>query len=277
MNNIEEWLQSIGIMPKLMAIMHDNAVSNIKFIQDLSNSLEQLGLYFDYRQQSIRCFIYILNLAIHSLLSIAGNELNKLQELIRSIQESRLHRKKLKTTCFIHNIKVIKPILDIVTHWNSILEMSKIELLVEVLQSFKDATTFMSASEYSTLMITVPFYYILIGVLENAKRKVNTPFWLIQGTLHETTTHSTIMSQIYQSVCMDHQNKLDTYLMMLCIDSNIDMNYPTLSKFARDCLPIPGTSIPSEQAFSISSDMIANKRNQLNEKIVRSAMCLRLW
>ncbi|CAG8807332.1 5119_t:CDS:2 [Cetraspora pellucida] len=81
MNDFEEKchkLMSMGIIPKLMAITHNNAASNIKFIQDLSNFLEQLGLYFDYRQQSIRCFTHILNLAVHSLLSVAGNELNKL-------------------------------------------------------------------------------------------------------------------------------------------------------------------------------------------------------
>ncbi|CAG8807334.1 5120_t:CDS:2, partial [Cetraspora pellucida] len=53
-----------------------------------------------------------------------------------------------------------------------------------------------------------------------------------QSILHETTTRSTIMSQIYQS------------------QSN-EMNYSALSKFTRDCLSIPGTSVSSEQAFSI--------------------------
>ncbi|CAG8545370.1 22197_t:CDS:2 [Cetraspora pellucida] len=235
-NNMEECLQSMGIMSKLMIITHDNAASNIKFIQDLSNSLEQLGFHFDYRQQSIRCFAHILNLVVHSLLSVARNELNKLRELIRSIWESHLCHKKLKTTCFIYNIKVI---LETIA-------LSKVNL---------HATTFMLASEYLTLTMTVPFYYTLIGILENTKRKVNTPCWLIQG---------------YE----DAKKKLTSYCSKMNIlhfasvwQSN-KINYSALSKFARDCLPISGTSIPSEQAFSIGGNMITNKRNQLNKKTV---------
>jgi len=45
----------------------------------------------------------------------------------------------------------------------------------------------------------------------------------------------------------------------------------------RDCLAIPATSVPSEEAFSVSGDMITEKRNRLNDKTVRMAMCLRSW
>ncbi|CAG8839658.1 21756_t:CDS:2, partial [Cetraspora pellucida] len=31
-----------------------------------------------------------------------------------------------------------------------------------------------------------------------------------------------------------------------------EVNYPNLAKFAKDCLPIPATSVPSEEVFSIS-------------------------
>ncbi|CAG8836017.1 16071_t:CDS:2, partial [Cetraspora pellucida] len=45
-----------------------------------------------------------------------------------------------------------------------------------------------------------------------------------------------------------------------------ESNYLNLAKYARDCLPIPATSVPSEQIFSISGEMITEKRNRLDGK-----------
>ena len=51
--------------------------------------------------------------------------------------------------------------------------------------------------------------------------------------------------------------------------------YPRLLKMARDFLAIPSTSIPSEQYFSISKNLITNQRNRLVGKTVRAYMCLK--
>ena len=53
--------------------------------------------------------------------------------------------------------------------------------------------------------------------------------------------------------------------------------YPRLSKMARDFLAIPSTSVPSEQCFSISKNLITNQRNRLAGKTVRACMCLKSW
>ncbi|CAG8814481.1 22857_t:CDS:1, partial [Cetraspora pellucida] len=37
------------------------------------------------------------------------------------------------------------------------------------------------------------------------------------------------------------------------------------------------TSVPSEEVFSISGDMITDKRNKFADKTVWLAMCLRPW
>ena len=46
---------------------------------------------------------------------------------------------------------------------------------------------------------------------------------------------------------------------------------------ARDFLAIPFTSVPSEQCFSISKNLITNQRNRLAGKTVRACMCLKSW
>ncbi|CAG8737326.1 13915_t:CDS:2 [Cetraspora pellucida] len=71
LNTMEVCLQEIGIIPKLIAITCDNAASNDRFLQEFAYSLSQLGIQFDSTQQSMRCFSYILNLAVQDMLDIA--------------------------------------------------------------------------------------------------------------------------------------------------------------------------------------------------------------
>ncbi|CAG8833435.1 19373_t:CDS:2, partial [Cetraspora pellucida] len=74
---MENCLQKNRIISKLMAITCDNASSNIKFLNDFSNSLSLAGFYFDSTQQSIRCFGHVLNLTVQSILNVVGDELGK--------------------------------------------------------------------------------------------------------------------------------------------------------------------------------------------------------
>jgi hypothetical protein len=53
--------------------------------------------------------------------------------------------------------------------------------------------------------------------------------------------------------------------------------YPQIAKMARDYLAIPATSVPSEQCFSISKNLITDNRNHLAGKTVRICMCLKSW
>ena len=46
---------------------------------------------------------------------------------------------------------------------------------------------------------------------------------------------------------------------------------------ARDFLAILSTSIPSEQCFSISKNLITNQQNRLAGKTVRAYMYLKSW
>lgn len=112
-NAMENWLRSMNIVSKLIAITCDNASANNKFLLDFSNSISQAGFVFDNTQQSIRCFGHVLNLAVQSMLKIVEKELEKLRGLIKSIRASRNRREKLKLT------STLKPILDVVTRWNS--------------------------------------------------------------------------------------------------------------------------------------------------------------
>jgi hAT family C-terminal dimerisation region len=58
---------------------------------------------------------------------------------------------------------------------------------------------------------------------------------------------------------------------------NHKIQYPILQKIAKDYLCIPATSVPSEQAFSKSGELISKKRNRLGDKAIEGCMCLNSW
>jgi hAT family C-terminal dimerisation region len=56
-----------------------------------------------------------------------------------------------------------------------------------------------------------------------------------------------------------------------------ESQYPNLARMARNYLAIPATSVPSEQCFSLSKNLITDKRNRLVGKTIRICMTLKSW
>ena len=96
-----------------------------------------------------------------------------------------------------------------------------------------------------------------------------------------------VISRVFKRRHVENVDDFKTYLTAPIISNeNLDplewwrineTQYPQLSKMARDYLAIPATSVPSEQCFSISKNLITNNRNRLMGKTVRMCMCLRSW
>ena len=81
-------------------------------------------------------------------------------------------------------------------------------------------------------------------------------------------------------------NEIDEYLSVTVEPSNINpcdwwkhhqLQYPILSKIAKDYISIPATSVPSEQAFSKSGELINKRRNRLGDSSIEACMCLNSW
>jgi hypothetical protein len=53
--------------------------------------------------------------------------------------------------------------------------------------------------------------------------------------------------------------------------------FPIIAKMAKDFLPMPATSSPSEVVFSAGGDIITKKRNRLVGESVRMIICLKAW
>lgn len=56
-------------------------------------------------------------------------------------------------------------------------------------------------------------------------------------------------------------------------------DYPVIAWIAKDYLPIPATSVPSESVFSQGSDVVTKKRNKLTGDSISIWMivCLKAW
>ena len=85
---------------------------------------------------------------------------------------------------------------------------------------------------------------------------------------------------------LQSRNEVNEYLITPLEPSNINpcewwknhkLQYPLLSKIARDYIGIPSTSVPSEQAFSKSGELINKKRNRLGDSAIEACMCLNSW
>jgi hypothetical protein len=58
---------------------------------------------------------------------------------------------------------------------------------------------------------------------------------------------------------------------------NNSLEYPTLSRMARDVLVAPASSVPSKYAFSLARRLISDFRSRLTPKTVEELMCLQDW
>ncbi|GBC31091.2 zinc finger BED domain-containing protein RICESLEEPER 2-like [Rhizophagus irregularis DAOM 181602=DAOM 197198] len=76
------------------------------------------------------------------------------------------------------------------------------------------------------------------------------------------------------------RNEIDEYLIILVESKNINpyewwkthkSQYPILVKIACDYICIPSTSVPSEQAFSKSGELISKKRNRLGDSAIEAS------
>lgn len=108
-------------------------------------------------------------------------------------------------------------------------------------------------------------------------------------TLATTSQSQNAVQNIFSAVYKQKnavQDEIQNYLSMpietedtdvLLWWSNQKYHLPNLTQMAKDILSIPATSVPSEQAFSKSGNLITKKRCRLSDKSIRASMCLSSW
>lgn len=96
---------------------------------------------------------------------------------------------------------------------------------------------------------------------------------------------NSVMSRIFKKRFVE-TNELEIYLSLPPTDEQTiplqwwkanELQFPKLARMAQDYMAIPATSVPSEQCFSISKNLITPNRNRLLGKTARACMCLKSW
>ncbi|GES82328.1 zinc finger BED domain-containing protein RICESLEEPER 2-like [Rhizophagus clarus] len=97
---------------------------------------------------------------------------------------------------------------------------------------------------------------------------------------------NSITSKVFKRKRTQEIDEFQAYFLSPVCDESVDplqwwkinqSQFPRLAKMAMDYLAIPSTSVPSEECFSISKNLITDKRNKLAGKTIRSCMCLKSW
>ena len=121
--------------------------------------------------------------------------------------------------------------------------------------------------------------------LDHSEDKINEDA-LSVGEKRKSLGIMDLMLQKKQKAGNLQRNEIDEYLVIPIEPKNIDpcewwknhkSQYPILTKIARDYICIPSTSVPSEQAFSKSGELISKKRNRLGDSAIEACMCLNSW
>ena len=118
------------------------------------------------------------------------------------------------------------------------------------------------------------------------ENKINEDVSSLVGEKRKAVGIMNLMLQKKQKVDNSQRNKIDEYLIINVEPSNINpcewwrnhkSQYPILARIARDYICIPSTSVPSEQAFSKSGELISKRRNRLGDNAIEACMCLNSW
>lgn len=106
------------------------------------------------------------------------------------------------------------------------------------------------------------------------------------GNVQLQSSNKSIFSSVYKQKHSRAQDEVEKYFSLpletedtevLLWWSNQKYHLPRLTQMADDVLCIPASSVPSEQAFSKSGNLITKKRNRLGNKSIRASMCLSSW
>ncbi|CAB4485121.1 unnamed protein product [Rhizophagus irregularis] len=202
-----ESLEDFGIATKILAVACDNASNMDVMLDKISQSLAKKSITFDPKNQRVRCFAHVINLAAKKLIDnlqvpllyedensfeeaedTEDNLKDTIYKVIVKIRASPQRQEKFKQQCIAANMVPLELIPDVSTRWNSteiMLEraltlkqplhntasadkdLKKYILLEEEWERILEIRGIFVSQQYPTLSYTIPMYNFLLDKLED--------------------------------------------------------------------------------------------------------------
>lgn len=108
----------------------------------------------------------------------------------------------------------------------------------------------------------------------------------IEKEVNINTKENSLTSRLFKRYHVEKKDELQLYFSLPCANEKTEPlewwkinepQFPKLACIARDYLAIPATSVPAEQSFSLSKNLITERRNRMLSKTVRECICLKSW
>jgi hypothetical protein len=192
---MHECLEEYGIADKVMSITLDNADNNRTFFEAMhSHGYWSSGVVRNH------CIAHVINLASVDCLEVVRSEVATIRKICYKIRGSPLQRSKFIRVLQSQDAKVLLPIMDVSTRWNSTLDMleraillkptivhllctdrdyvdtqmdleqwTKVEKMIAFLRPFKQTTVMMSAVRHPTMSGMLP---VLMALMKHLRRYV---------------------------------------------------------------------------------------------------------
>ncbi|EXX74394.1 hypothetical protein RirG_051480 [Rhizophagus irregularis DAOM 197198w] len=213
---IKRTLEEFNIFDRIITLTTDNESTMIVCGREIALTIEDeiSSMTFSH----CRCAAHVLNLGVQEGLKLIDDSVKKARKLMKSIKNSTRLCDELHLLCDLKNMKYLKPLIDIVTRWNSTfymlrrLEVLKPALVLLVadnrsisiyypndddwiaikdtlllLEPLERATKYLSASSYPTIGET---HFIFSGIQAH----------LIKYIEKETFTQRDMASSIYRKI-----------------------------------------------------------------------------
>lgn len=219
-------LEDFGIAERLLGVTCDNATSNSTMLANMEEyyCVKYPDAGFSVAWNQVECFAHVLNLGAQQILQEFKQPINKedyepgsdskddmvsavsrLSFLCRKIRDSPKLRRLLQRVCSDRGVKYLVPIIDVITRWNSTLDMliraadikdamtdtlflhkdrklinlvlteadwDLVSQLIEVLAPLKEATL-LAPKDGESLMVTnvIPIFHFCSEMLEESLKK----------------------------------------------------------------------------------------------------------
>ena len=116
-------LREFNISNNIIALTTDNDSAMLACGKEIADAFDNEISSMDFSHY--RCAAHVLNLGVKKGLKTVDNSVIKARKIIKIIKNSTRLCDSLRAFCALKNIKYLKPIMDVDTHWNSTFYMLK--------------------------------------------------------------------------------------------------------------------------------------------------------